>query len=414
MSFDLPNDANDLRAAHAAGERNFSGVRIDGAQLAGVDLTESNFERARMKDTDLCRATLIETSFVGATLSRSLFRDAKLWAADLERANLFGCDFSGAAMVGVVLKSADMRETKMMGASLSGANMSKANLTNASLINADLSGANLLGAELHGTLVMEADLANAKMWDAQLVDTDFRNASLLDASMIGARLERADLTGANLRGLDLSGCILLGAKVLASPTLLRSASGCRIDFDTYTASGWGPDELAEWVEAGAELIDRDRFPPEALARARGAGLTIFVSGMPAPFDRFVIDAVAFCLLGLHTDCQVVEAIPLSEGGFLRITCADGESLELLGEALSRHIWRREDPPHLQGLLRMPDVFDGLERLALRIVRMELRGSDEIDLNAQTAPGPEIDSASSSADREPGRPRMVTLRTWTAA
>lgn len=404
----LPRDADSLRDAHAAGERNFTGIRLDGAQLGSASLTESNFERALMRDADLCGATLIETSFVGATLNRTLFRDAKLWAADMERASVHGCDFSAAAMVGVVLKSADLREAKLVAANLSGANLTKANLSKASLLSADLNGANLLGADLTSTLIMEADLVDAKLWDAHLVDTDLRNSSLADASMVGARLDGVDFTGANLRGLDLSNATLSNVRVVASPTVLKSALGCRIDYDTYVRSKWTPDDLAAWVDAGAELIERERFPADALASSQGAGLTIFVDGAVTGFDRFAVEAVLFSVLGRASLCQAVESVVFTDGGFIRVAKAHPAALEAVAEGLANRVWRSE-VPHLEGLLRLPDIFERLEQLSKRITRMELRGREVIDQNSQTSPGFDVDRA--PAETAPRRRPLQTLRTW---
>jgi len=102
------NNANNLRASYAAGQRDFRKTNLVGAYLAGADLAEAN----------LTRATLTE--------------------ANLTRADLAGANLAGADLAGAYLAEADLAE----------ANLTEANLTRANLTGANLTGANLTGAGL--------------------------------------------------------------------------------------------------------------------------------------------------------------------------------------------------------------------------------------------------------------------------
>jgi GTP-binding protein len=80
--------AEELLAAYAAGERNFSGADLIGANLIGANLIGAN---------------LIGANFSGADL-----RDANLNKADLSGANLDGANLSGANLSGANLSGADL------------------------------------------------------------------------------------------------------------------------------------------------------------------------------------------------------------------------------------------------------------------------------------------------------------------
>ena len=93
----------ELLAAYAAGERNFSGANLSGANLGGA-----NLNGASLMDANLSRAVLVE---------------AVLSAANLSRANLSRAILSGANLSGANLSGADIRGAKLNGADLRGANL---------------------------------------------------------------------------------------------------------------------------------------------------------------------------------------------------------------------------------------------------------------------------------------------------
>jgi GTP-binding protein len=105
--------AEELLAAYAVGERNFSGAELRGdnlrgAELRGADLSGANLDEADLDGANLSRANLSRANLDGANLSR----------ANLSRANLGGANLDGADLSGANLDGAD----------LSGANLSRANL----------------------------------------------------------------------------------------------------------------------------------------------------------------------------------------------------------------------------------------------------------------------------------------------
>ncbi len=107
----------ELLAAYAAGQRDFTKVNLSEANLTGVNLTE-----------------------------------ADLTGADLYGVNLTGADLSGADLYGVNLTGADLSRADLSGADLYGVNLTGADLSGADLTGADLSRADLSRADLTGAI----------------------------------------------------------------------------------------------------------------------------------------------------------------------------------------------------------------------------------------------------------------------
>ena len=55
--------AEELLAAYAAGERDFSGANLQGADLSGADLYKANLSGANLRGANLDRATIKNTTW---------------------------------------------------------------------------------------------------------------------------------------------------------------------------------------------------------------------------------------------------------------------------------------------------------------------------------------------------------------
>ena len=93
--------------------------------LAGIDLSKANLDRAFIESTDLSRANLSEAILSGANLRR----------ADLSNANLRGAD----------LYEADLYQANLNGAILADARLTRARLVDVNLENATLENCNVYG-----------------------------------------------------------------------------------------------------------------------------------------------------------------------------------------------------------------------------------------------------------------------------
>ena len=193
-----------------AGSEEVQGANLAGYDLSGADLSEASLGRANLSGADLSEANLGR-----ANLSEADLDGANLSEADLGRANLSGASLRGADLSGADLSGADLDE-----ANLSGANLGMANLRGADLSEGDLDGANLSEADLSG-----ANLRGAIFDGANLSGASLGRANLRGAYLRGAYLSGADLDGANLRGADLRGAKF---KDTICPDRKETDTGCSI------------------------------------------------------------------------------------------------------------------------------------------------------------------------------------------
>ncbi|MCA8957479.1 MAG: pentapeptide repeat-containing protein [Planctomycetes bacterium] len=268
----------------------FRAVDLEGANLAGRDLSDSVFLDANLRDALLWRARLDGADLtsaknltaqqlfsaqwsrekpprVGSELNLALrkweakrmagesVRGANLWGAGLSRFDFTGADLSDAVLIGTDLQRAVLRRANLTGALLVGANLGGADLRGA----VGLTGGQLLGCRwerrdppnLDGDLDLlrrrfEArklpgeSLRGACLWLADLREFDLSGADLRGAALMGAVLTGAVLQGANLDGAVLHGADLSGAD-------LRGATG-------VTPSGLGS---ARWASERPPKLDAD-------------------------------------------------------------------------------------------------------------------------------------------------------------
>ncbi len=154
------------------------GLRLEIADLSGLDLSGKVFSNAAMRRVKLVESKLIRSDLSGANLSE----------ADLSTADLTDADLGSTVLSGTNLSGASLLRTKLNYAKLQGAELNRAIFKDAELAGANLRTANLVEAILDG-----ADLRSAS----------FENANLAGASMAGVR---------NWRNADFRGAILTGVK----------------------------------------------------------------------------------------------------------------------------------------------------------------------------------------------------------
>ncbi|NUN64903.1 PAS domain S-box protein [Pseudanabaena biceps] len=102
------NKAEQLLFEYEAGERNFAGVDLRGANLIEADLAGGNFSGASLNGSNCHRANLQSANLRGADL-----RGANLQSANLQGANLLGADLRGADLRGADLEDADLAGAKL-------------------------------------------------------------------------------------------------------------------------------------------------------------------------------------------------------------------------------------------------------------------------------------------------------------
>ncbi len=225
----------------ASGGCDLSGMGLEGARLAGVDLA-----RANLRGTDLGGADLLHANLAGADLANANLGGANLWRANLTEADLAEADLAGA----------DLEMARMPGANLAGAGLAEADLE-----RADLRLANLMGANLNMSNLNETDLRGS------LVDSngDGRPDLVLggpEAEGIGVdiRVGEGKCTGIVFLGGGGSNCLQgQGLDINGDGTV-----------DVYTVDVAEAREAiaaaqAEPAEAGGEGAGRVEGPGEKLA-----------------------------------------------------------------------------------------------------------------------------------------------------
>ena len=130
------------------GERDFS----------GLDLNEANLHKAILSEVNLVMAGLNWANLSMANLSGANLSGAELCGANLRMADLDWVNLSMAKLIGANLSGANLNGTNLHGVDLSLANLSMAKLIGSDLSGADLSGANLYGANLCGASLHRASL----------------------------------------------------------------------------------------------------------------------------------------------------------------------------------------------------------------------------------------------------------------
>jgi uncharacterized protein YjbI with pentapeptide repeats/lipoprotein-anchoring transpeptidase ErfK/SrfK/peptidoglycan hydrolase-like protein with peptidoglycan-binding domain len=172
----------------------FRYARLDQAELAAADLSQSSFDHANLAGADLTEANLS-----GACLRFATAPVAGLAAADLSRADLQLSRFDQANLAAANLSGAMLDHGDFAGACLAGANLNNASLRFARLAAADVGGADLSGADLRYARLNEACFAKANLSGALLDYADFFGANLAEANLLGAHLRYAkNLTPAQI------------------------------------------------------------------------------------------------------------------------------------------------------------------------------------------------------------------------
>ena len=152
-----------------AGSEKVQGANLAGYDLSGANLSEADLSGANLSEADLSWAKFGEANLSGANLSGAKLSWANLSEADLSEADLSGAKIGGANLSGAYLYRANLSGADLSGADTSGAirfrqyilNPEGADLSRAILSRAILSGANLSGANLRSAQLREAYLKGA-------------------------------------------------------------------------------------------------------------------------------------------------------------------------------------------------------------------------------------------------------------
>ncbi|MEH2214425.1 pentapeptide repeat-containing protein [Nostoc sp.] len=257
-----------LLAAYQLGERNFTQVNLENADLSQANLTGINLEKANLKsanfsNTNLSEANLIEADLRGANLTQTNLRCAHLNGSDLRHAvikevDLYRANLSWANLSEQDLKGANLARVDFQGADLSAANLSEANLNEAKLDAANLKGAVLTRANLNSAYMPCAQLVQANLREAELVRADLTAANLeqciLDrANLARVRLRKAQLQQASLQKVYLQEAQLQAANLTNANLQKADLSKTELEGAILTRADLRGAEIAQAKQANLEL-----------------------------------------------------------------------------------------------------------------------------------------------------------------
>jgi uncharacterized protein YjbI with pentapeptide repeats len=166
--------AEELLERYAAGERDFSGIRVsaeeydtifEGRDLSGINLCGSTLS-GNWSGVNLSKARLRGITGDGWDLRQGNLSQANLSGTDFIQCDLTGCNFTEAILVGTVFRQAVIDEANFTGANLRGADLSEA----------DLEGANFSGTNLQG--VGGVNIDTFRHFSCTLFDTRMPDGSL--------------------------------------------------------------------------------------------------------------------------------------------------------------------------------------------------------------------------------------------
>jgi uncharacterized protein YjbI with pentapeptide repeats len=336
---DLPLPTSGLSPLEKGGLlRHYLSVKgsAEGLDFSGAALDEAPLIGAHLEQVNLKRASLSRARLRGARLQLARLEFARFVEADLQWANLTSAHAKGADFRRALLQAADLQAVDLRGARLEEADLQGANLQWAELPGAKLQGARLQGASLQKANLWEADLTGALLKGANL-----RGARLESAVLVGADLRRTNLREADLREAALDGADLRGASLLSAGGRPGRCQGARLDAETFSRSGWAPEELVAWQKAGATLEGfPDRWPQAVQDALLGPteGLVFYLAVPITPFERYLLESLVFGALGPDTDCQIVSCQEVGGRGRVRLTAGDVLALVTVAEAFCARIW----------------------------------------------------------------------------
>lgn len=279
-------DAEGIRRALEAGERDFRGSRMDAAHLDELDLSGCQFgpfpdddisEGAQRFGASAVGARLYHCSLVDANFRYANLSDAVLEDVDVSGATFARADLTGASFGPIVLSDGEffdaiLERVDFCDAQLPRADMSRARLTGAQLGNTDLTGADLYTTTLDGALFSRAILIDANLCDAHGEGVLMEGAVLTRAKVSAAylpkvllckaqmekvaldysSLEGADLTSANARGASLQRVNLAFAKCIGADFSNARLQGANLAFAKCMGADFSNARMREAVFSGAD------------------------------------------------------------------------------------------------------------------------------------------------------------------
>ncbi len=192
-----------------------------------------------------------------AKLNNLVLVGANFQGAILDGANLYGAQLTESDLNGAKLIGANLSKTNLSNANLYGANLSTSQLNEAQFVNACLSEAVLAGSNAYKTKFIGADLAFADLSDVDLTEADLSDANLSYAGLVSAKFIDSNLTNTYFGNSECDGVIFARVDLSSAQglTSIETSSPIIIDIDTFYKSGGNiPAEFLETCGVPESMI----------------------------------------------------------------------------------------------------------------------------------------------------------------
>jgi uncharacterized protein YjbI with pentapeptide repeats len=165
----------DMREKDLKGCRFFQCIlnesNLAGADLTGVELTQTQFMKADLTGTRFGNARATYTQFGGATLKGTDFG-----SADIRWSNFDGSEIEMVSLKGAKANQSMLRAVRANGLDLTDTNLRESDLSESVFTDAQVIDADLRGSNLHSTETTRTDLTQAKLTGSRGTDKDLREA----------------------------------------------------------------------------------------------------------------------------------------------------------------------------------------------------------------------------------------------
>ncbi|WP_030007614.1 pentapeptide repeat-containing protein [Picosynechococcus sp. NKBG042902] len=191
---------------------------LAGADLSGMDLSQTNLQGVNLRGADLSQANL-----GGTNLSQAQLMQANLTGINGELANFSQADLTEANLTDSCLVNADFNQANLTAATLNQANAHRANFQGANLQNVHWCGGNLgetncLQASFAGAILNQTNGKKGNFTATTFTNSQWEGAVLVDADFSQGNLERMELANANLSNVKFIGARLCGTNLNGSAT----------------------------------------------------------------------------------------------------------------------------------------------------------------------------------------------------
>ncbi len=356
MDTNNPMTREELIEAYARGERDFSELALNGIDLSGLDLSEinlsnSNLNGANLVGTNFSKANLTKADISGAAASRANFSDAEMGWCLCVGTDLIGADFRRVTAQGTNFTNAlgiraHFDEADCLGAIFTNMNAMAAQFTEANLECADMTQANLSNALMEGVNAPwcnfnEARLNWANLSWAQLEAASFEGANLTGACLRAANLSFANLSKSFLLSADAYFANLSGTMIAGGRTGIANVSSARITYQTFSRSEWTREDLREWQNRGASILDFEAFPKDVqdFIRQGRSNLHITFSTPVRVEEQSALESLIFLLFGDDPKFRILSVDHDQMTSTVAFRADHDEDIERFTTAIRKCTWR---------------------------------------------------------------------------